>query len=232
MMYTFEDGIGEIEVVDFMGSDLSVVNSARISYGGSSDELTENDKKLISYLAENKHTSPFRHAFISFRVKVPEFVARQWYKHVVGCSYSIGNDFVNQGWNEISGRYKEVKPNFYTPCSIRVQSEDNKQCSEGFLEESCEIVEEINEHNKRCYHRYTDLLKRGVPREQARIVLPLSVYTEYIWTASLQGIAHFCALRCDSHAQSEIRRYAEIISDITTRRFPESFPKLMECFSK
>ncbi len=133
------DSIGEIELVDSMGSDLSVVNSARISYGGESEEMTTQDEKLVNYLAKNNHSSPFRHAFISFRIKAPEMVMRQWYKHVIGCSWS-SPEFHNHGWNEISGRYKEMPPQFYVPPTLRKQSTDNKQVSEGLSLTFCIIT--------------------------------------------------------------------------------------------
>lgn len=221
------DSIGEIELVDSMGSDLSVVNSARISYGGESEEMTTQDEKLVNYLAKNNHSSPFRHAFISFRIKAPEMVMRQWYKHVIGCSWS-SPEFHNHGWNEISGRYKEMPPQFYVPPTLRKQSTDNKQVSEGLLpgvpNRLCKVaMRDVIESADKAYRM---MLKLGVAREQARLILPLSLYTEVIWTASLQALYNFVALRDHDHAQEEIKLYARAISNLCKSKFPVSWEAL------
>jgi thymidylate synthase (FAD) len=215
---------GFVRYSDVLGSDLAVVNSARVSYGGQSTQLSDKDKKLIEYLAKNKHTSPFRHCFITFHVKAPEFVARQWYKHVVGCNFSMG-DAASHGWNEISGRYVEYDPDFYVPESLRAQSTDSKQASvESNEMPSSDIVKNSIDES---YKVYKSLLEAGVAKEQARMILPFSTYTEFYWTASLQAIAHFCKLRDHSHAQYEIKEYALQVSEITNTHFPYAFPSLL-----
>jgi thymidylate synthase (FAD) len=219
------DDIGFVEVVDHMGSDLTTVNSARVSYGGRSTILNDKDKKLINYLAKNDHTSPFRHAMITFHVKCPEFVARQWYKHIVGCNFSVG-DSISHGWNEISGRYVEYTPEFYTPKTLRMQSTDSKQASS----ETSKLDKysgAVLARTAMSFKTYKDLLEAGVAKEQARMVLPFNTYTEYYWTASLHAVAHFCKLRDHEHAQYEIREYAKAVSELARVVFPHSFDALM-----
>ena len=215
---------GFVELKNSMGTDLTVVNSARVSYGGESSTLTEKDEKLIQYLAKNEHTSPFRHCFMTFHVKAPEFVARQWYKHIIGCNFSLG-DAASHGWNEISGRYVEYEPDFYIPDQLRAQSKNSKQASvESWSTPSPKIIKDPADV---CNRVYRDLLKAGVAKEQARLVLPFATYTEFYWTASLQSVAHFCALRNHEHAQYEIKQYAEALELIAKHRFPESFNALI-----
>jgi len=215
---------GFVDVKTWMGSDLMVVNSARVSYGNESLSLSEKDENLINYLAKNKHTSPFRHCFITFHVKAPEFVARQWYKHIVGCNFSVG-DAVSHGWNEISGRYVEYEPDFYIPDQLRAQSKSSKQASvESEDMPSPKIIQDTVDV---CNRVYRDLILAGVAKEQARLVLPFSTYTEFYWTASLQAVAHFCKLRDHEHAQYEIREYAQALSKATKELFPYSFLALI-----
>lgn len=215
---------GFVEVKAHLGSDLTVVNSARVSYGNESAELEERDVKLIEYLAKNNHTSPFRHCFVTFHIKAPEFVARQWYKHIIGCNFSVG-DTGSHGWNEISGRYVEYDPEFYIPEKFRAQSRDSKQASV----ESNELpgTSVVLQRSKEAFETYKELLSAGVAKEQARMVLPFNTYTEYYWTASLQALSHFCQLRKHSHAQHEIREYAWAIAEETAKLYPFSFTSLI-----
>jgi len=183
---------GFVEITDVMGSDLSVVNSARVSFGKQVKEVRKRDEKLIKYLWENKHTSPFRHATIQFHLKAPIFVLRQWMKHQVGCA-----------WNEISGRYVEFSGEFYEPEIYRKQSEDNKQGSEGEIMNpplAKSLYWDACDSSLQSYYALLDL---GVCKEQARMVLPLSLYSECYWTASLQAVMHFLVLREDSHSHQE-----------------------------
>ena len=221
------DSIGEIELVDSMGSDLTVVNSARISFGGKSESINKKDKKLIEYLAKNEHTSPFRHSFLSFRIKAPEMIMRQWYKHVIGCSWTAP-EFHNHGWNEISGRYIEVEPEFYHVKTYRKQSEDNKQGSDGKMEKMPNTICRAGVHEGADLAFRTDkmMLELGASKEQARMVLPLSLYTEVIWTGSLQAMHNFVKLRDHEHAQEEIRLYAQAISSVCETKFPYSWEAL------
>lgn len=204
---------GFVALVDSMGSDLSVVNAARVSFGKQVSELRPRDKKLIKYLWEHKHSSPFRHASLQFHIKAPIFVLRQWMKHQVGCS-----------WNEISGRYVEFDYEYYTPSHFRVQSKDNKQGSEGAVDATTEqLAQKIYwESCDKAMQNYSELLNMGVCKEQARMVLPLNLYSECYWTCSLQAAIHFLKLREDSHAQWEIQEFARAVRELITPLFPVS----------
>jgi len=223
------DNIGNITLVDSMGDDLSVVNSARLSFGGNSAVLDDKDRNLIRYLANNNHSSPFRHAFCSFHVLAPEMVLRQWYKHTIGCSWVVP-DFSNHGWNELSGRYTKIEPRFYLPTELKGPSKTNKQGSAETLPEptQSDCMAEMVHATMEASKAYETLLGAGVSKEQARLVLPTSFYTEVIWTASLQALAHFCKLRTHEHSQWEIRQYAKAIEEICVEKFPVSFPALLK----
>ncbi len=220
---------GFIELIDALGSDLTVVNAARVSFGKRKTEMSEGDKKLIRYLAEHQHWSPFRHVQIQFHCKVPEFVARQWYKHVVGIAYSEGQS-IDHAWNEISLRYVNASEfEFYTPQGFRKQSEDNKQAStDELLEDPGDLLKARYEaHCRSAFELYDDLVNAGVAKEQARGVLPLSLYTEFYWTASLQAIVNFIKLRKHPGAQYEIREYANAVESLTQKVVPIAYQSLM-----
>jgi thymidylate synthase (FAD) len=221
---------GFVELVDSMGNDLTVVNSARVSFGKRKKELSEGDKKLIRYLAEHKHWSPFRHVQLQFHCKVPEFVARQWYKHVVGIAYTDAAT-VDHAWNEISLRYVDASEfNFYTPDGFRRQSEDNKQAStdDRVPDPDNQLLNEYTAHCQKALDLYHRLLEQGVAREQARGVLPLNIYTEFYWTVSLQALVNFIHLRKHPGAQYEIRLYADALEKLAHQVVPVSFGALIE----
>lgn len=212
---------GFIDVVDKLGTDLTVVNSARVSFGKRKTVLDKNDEKLIKYLIENKHYSPFRHVMVQFHVKAPEFVMRQWYKHVVGIETTSTHPTKDHAWNEISGRYVEInETDYYTPTKWRAQSKDNKQASEGEIIFQDLVDKHFETHMKDTFIRYKDMIDHGVAKEQARIILPLNIYTEVYWTASFQAIMNFIELRDDEHAQWEIREYAIAMKEIMLEQFP------------
>jgi len=220
---------GFVELVDSMGSDLTVVNSARVSFGKRVESISERDEGLIRFLAKHKHWSPFRHVQLQFHCKVPEFVARQWYKHVVGIAYT-DQASVDHAWNEISLRYiNACDIDFYTPESFRQQSSDNKQASvdDPVDDPQGELKEQYSTHSRNALTLYQRLTEAGVAREQARGVLPLNIYTEFYWTASLQAIANFIQLRQHATAQFEIREYAEAIDSFTAKVVPLSYRHLL-----
>jgi len=220
--------------IDHMGSDLSVVNAARVSFGKKSQfnitttdevddsgihfghmhfDLYDKDKRLIQYLAKHKHISPFGHAFASFHVKAPIFVARQLVKH----------KFLR--WNEISRRYVDDEPEFYVPEVWRGRSADKKQGSDG-------VVEDYNTTALPLWHDdaleyYARLLDSGVAPEQARMVLPQSTMTEWYWSGSLDAFADMCNLRCKDDTQYETRLVANQISEEMGKLFPVSWKALM-----
>lgn len=205
---------GFIRLVDYLGGDDRVVQSARVSYGSGTKSYRE-DAGLIDYLLRNQHTSPFEQVVLTFHIKLPIFVARQWIRHRTA------------RLNEISGRYSIMKDDFYIPADadIAFQSTDNKQ---GRSEESVgrDITDKVKAAleggQENAYTGYTDLIDQGIARELARVNLPLSLYTEWYWQIDLHNLFHFLALRLDMHAQKEIRLYAEVMLDITRKVAPRS----------
>ena len=212
---------GYIEVVDSLGDDLTPVNAARVSFGDRSNEFTEKDRKLSKFLIKNKHFSPFRHQHVMMIIKAPEFVMRQWYKHVVGIETTSSYPTKDHAWNEISGRYVEVEE-YYIPEVYRAQSDDNKQASEGEVELQEECLRNWRDSIDHAKIFYEGLLRRGVAKEQARIVLPLSQYTQVWWTASFQSIMNFIELRDEPTAQVEIQEYARALKKIMLDVIPET----------
>ncbi len=210
----------EATYIDHMGTDLTVANAARVSFGKQSEmdtsdvwgppTLKDKDAKLISYLAEHKHMSPFGHCFASFHIKAPVFVARQLVKH----------KFLR--WNEISRRYVDSEPEFYHPTKWRGRSDDKKQGSEG--EVDIDILE--SEFWWKPYSMYRVLLDKGVCPEQARMVLPQSMVTEWYWSGSLDAFADMCNLRCASDTQAETQEVAKQISVKMHELFPVSWMAL------
>lgn len=237
---------GFVRLTDQLGSDITPVNAARISFGKEVSSFDEGrDGKLLKFLAGHGHTSPFRHAVLQFHIKAPEVVMRQWWKHIIGCDWTASNGLFNDtGWNEISGRYVEFTPEFYVPSAFRPQASDNKQASVAgdlggiFLEwefspahqafEEVEVREAYERHLERCFEIYEKLVEAGVAKEQARMVLPMSLYVESYWTASLQAVAHFCKLRIHEGAQFEIQEFAKAIQGLAEKAFPNAFANLME----
>ena len=161
---------GFVEVIDSLGSDLTVVNSARVSFGKRKEKFTDGDRKLVRYLAKYKHFSPFRHIQVQFHIKAPEFVMRQWYKHVVGIETTSNSSTKDHAWNEISGRYVPVE-DFYTPEIFRQQSEDNKQATEGAVKDQETAKHHWDVAMFHAKEQYDKLLKMGVGKEQARGIL-------------------------------------------------------------
>ena len=212
---------GYIEVVDSLGDDLTPVNAARVSFGGRSDEFTDKDRKLSKFLIKHKHFSPFRHQHVMMIIKAPEFVMRQWYKHVVGIETTSDHPTKDHAWNEISGRYVAYQ-DFYEPTEFRAQSDDNKQASDGLIEEQSKANWYWKEAQNKAVDNYNKLLKMGVAKEQARSILPLTVYTQVWWTASFQSIMNFIELRNEKTAQWEIQQYAKILKLIMLATFPET----------
>ena len=220
--------------IDSMGTDLTVANAARVSFGKTSEmeddpwgppKLKAKDDKLIRYLAKHKHISPFGHCFASFHVKAPIFVARQLVKH----------SFLR--WNEISRRYTTENIEFYTPDVWRGKSADKKQGSEGVIVEATHIMHTFNGYDgcidednpyDLCLFSYEQLLELGVAPEQARMVLPQSTMTEWYWSGSLDAFARMCVLRCASDTQAETRIVADQISEKMKELFPVSWGALTD----
>ena len=206
---------GSVELLDVFGDDLTVVNAARVSFGKESTELVDRDKKLIKYLAAHGHNSPFFHPIARFRIKMPIFVAREWFRHTVGFAR-----------NEVSRRYVDDPPECYIPSeeNIRERDSNKKQGSkEGSIKDAKLARNFIVEETTRALYAYKALLDLGAAPEVARIVLPQSMYTEFIETASIAAYARLCTLRLDPHAQKEIREYAAEVSKLLEAKFPVSW---------
>ena len=206
--------------VQHAGSDLMVVNSARVSFGKRSEmeddpwgppKLKEDDARLIRYLAKHNHISPFNHTWVTFQCRAPMFVARQLQKHEY------------MPWNEISRRYTTENIEFYTPEVWRGKSEDKKQGSDGVVD-----VGDWGDANWACLTAYNDLLDMGVAPEQARMVLPQSMYTEWFWSGTVGAIAKMCNLRCKPDTQAETRIVADQISEKMLELFPVSWEALRD----
>jgi thymidylate synthase (FAD) len=215
----------EVKLIDVMGSDLSVVNAARVSFqresGFELDEsgemgLPNGDKRLIAYLANYNHFTPFCHAFASFRIKAPIFVARQLVKHQVGLA-----------WNEVSRRYVNTPPEFFLPRSWRKAAENVKQGSSSeeatsFNKKDAEVM------SKACLGMYNSMIDQGVCAEQARMILPQNMMTEWVWSGSLMAFARVCKLRLDPHTQLETQEVARHINSLMSTEFPVSWKALNE----
>ena len=212
---------GYIELVDSLGDDLTPVNAARVSCDGFSEEFTDKDRKLSKFLIKHKHHSPFRHQHAMFIIKAPEFVMRQWYKHVVGIETTSSHVTKDHAWNEISGRYVPYDE-FYEPTEFRKQSDDNKQASDGLVDDQVTATMKWREAQMKTIETYKELLDMGMAREQARSILPLTLYTKVWWTASFQSIMNFIELRDEKTSQVEIQEYARALKKIVLTLFPET----------
>jgi thymidylate synthase (FAD) len=213
----------KVELIDRMGSDLSVVNAARVSFDKQSgwlngfDELQDRDAKLIRYLAKHNHWTPFGHAYASFRIKAPIFVARQLGKHQVGLV-----------WNEVSRRYVDTPVEMYVPDGFRKRADNVKQGSSDEIITDSVVGFVYMDVMQQAIKGYAILLQEGVAPEMARAILPQSMYTEWVWSGSLAAFARVCKLRLDPHTQKETRQVAELIDAEMARLFPVSWQALME----
>lgn len=204
---------GFVKLVSLMGTEVDIVNAARVSFHKEVEEMDAADQGLISFLVKNRHGTPFEQGFQStWHVRMPIFVMREWARHRIG--HSI---------NEESGRYVELRPDFYIPDFIRRQ--EGKPGSYEFTEHESEPVREktkklILEQSEEAYAKYSEMIEMGVAREQARIVLPLNIYTEIRWTANARSMMHFLGLRNSPDAMYEIREYARSMEKIFALRMP------------
>ncbi len=197
------DNQGWVGLIDHLGSEATIVNAARVSFGKIKNQIDERDEALIQYLIANKHTSPLEHLVFTFSVHCPLFVRGQWHRHRTW------------SYNEISRRYTEIDMEFFTPARLRRQSENNRQAS--FVDEAFqapELIEAIRRHNQDSLALYNRLLDGGVCREQARGVLPQNMMVTFWGTVDLSNLLHFLELRDSDHAQEEIREYAAAIKQL------------------
>ncbi|MDR1972742.1 MAG: FAD-dependent thymidylate synthase [Treponema sp.] len=211
---------GFVRLVDYLGGDQRVVQAARVSYGAGTKSYRE-DAGLIDYLLRRRHTSPFEQVILTFHIKLPIFVARQWIRHRTARV------------NEVSGRYSVMKDECYLPAAedVALQSDDNRQGRRGEALEGAraeEVRSALERGQREAYRDYGALIDQGIARELARINLPLSLYTEWYWQIDLHNLFHFLELRLDTHAQKEIRLYAQVMLDLARKVAPlccESFER-------
>ena len=206
-----------VTLIDSMGTDLSVVNAARVSFGKKHTEMTKGDRKLIDYLAKHGHWTPFGHGSLSFHIKAPIFVARQLVKHQVGLV-----------WNEVSRRYIDYEPEYWLPAHWRSRAEDKKQgSSKEELVDELDGIGRTNEYvagaGEIANITYKTLLNAGVCPEQARMVLPQNVYTEWYWSGTLYAFARVCNLRCQPDAQLETQDVCWELDALAKEQFPVSW---------
>jgi thymidylate synthase (FAD) len=212
---------GYVRMLGSLGSDIDVVNAARVSYDKEVQEFSDKDISLLSFLIKHKHDSTLRHCAIAFEIYAPLMVARQWYKHTVASSH-IDDQL---GWNESSRRYITEEPTFYIPEQWRLAPENKKQGSAGFAgpEMSRKITERLQWHIKESEGLYHHMMSLGIAPEQARLFLPAySLYVRWRWTASLNALLHFLSLRNADDAQSEIRDYASAVGTFVNTLYPET----------
>ncbi len=206
---------GFLRLVDFMGDDVAIVQAARVSFGqGSKGEKM--DRKLIDYLIANRHETPFEQAIFKYHVKCPIFVARQWFRH----RWS--------SFNEISARYTEMTDEFYLPETFRTQKSRNYRYNDLPDEVNERLRGKVESFYREMYQLYESLIAEGVAKEQARIVLPMGLYTQFYWTINARSLMNFLSLRLEIHAQKEIRLYAQAIEKI----FREKLPWTYDAFEK
>jgi thymidylate synthase (FAD) len=212
----YNDNIGRVDYVNHMGDDLTVVNSARVSFGVQKEKLNDRDKKLINYLIRHKHTSTLEHNLVTFRFHVPLFVRSQHHRHRTW------------SYNEISRRYTDVNIKFYEPNEFRTQHKSNRQASNAeelinpVLSCGSDCGEMVSLHHQMCLDLFERMIEAGVCREQARGILPQNMYTEYYGTVNLSNLLKFIDLRTHEGAQWEIQKVAEACLEIATDLFPET----------
>jgi thymidylate synthase (FAD) len=217
-MWKASDGIGSVEVLEVFGNDLTVVNAARVSFAKEAVEFGDKDAGLIRYLAKHHHISPFFHPQVRLRIKMPIFVAREWFRHTIGLSR-----------NEVSRRYVDSEPELWWPDSDGLRERDPKLkqgSKETPVADADAICAELHQFGDTVLGLYNSLLGRGVAPEIARCVLPQGMYTEFIETGSLAAYARIWALRTDPGAQAEIKAYATAIETLLLPHFPVSWAAL------
>lgn len=219
---------GYVRLEAVTGSDLSTVNSAKVSYDKRSEAFTEKEKRLINFLATHGHTSPFRHAFATFEVYAPLMVARQWWKYIIGSGHA--DPFT--AWNESSRRYITEEPEFYLPApnEWRAAPENAKQGSGDIVDDLLgqETAYRLDLHQRQGLDLYEKAMENGIAPEQARLFLPAyGLYVRWYWSASLQGIAHMLNQRLASDSQVEFQLYARAVYDLIIEHFPESMEALL-----
>lgn len=205
-----------VELIDTLGSDLTVVNAARVSFSKHKDVLDMSDTKLLSYLAKHRHISPFTHPQIQFRIKMPIFIARQWFKHTIGLTR-----------NEVSRRYVSGTPEMYLPTELRKAGTAKQGSLDEASEHSQHYITVMDMHFRQAVALYDKMIADGICAEQARMLLPQAMYTEFYETGSLAAYARIIYLRSAGGAQKEIREYSHAVETILKEQFPHSMDALL-----
>lgn len=217
---------GYVRLVDTMGTDLTVVNAAKVSYDRASHEMSDKEERLIKFLAREGHTSPFRHITLQFEVYAPLMVARQHWKYIVGSDHTMDS------WNESSRRYVTEEPAFYIPKQgeWRTAPENSKQGSgEPFSPDDGQWTAILMEYAEEGLELYEQAMREGICAEQARLFLPAyGMYVRYYWTASLQSVSHFLNQRLAHDSQKEIQEYAKAVKELAIEKFPVSLAELLK----
>lgn len=204
---------GWIDLESYSGTDLDVVNAAKVSFAKQSDSFEDAEDRILNFLMREKHGSPFEHNYFKFHVRAPIFVVREWQRHRIGCSY-----------NEESGRYVELRPDFYVPETARTQEgrPGAYHFEDGTDEQTTEIRTATLMHCKNAFRYYEHLLSSGIAKEQARILLPLNTYTEFYFTCNARSLMNFLELRMADNAMYEIRKYAEAMYKLWAKVMPQT----------
>lgn len=218
---------GYVRLVDTMGTDLTVVNAAKVSYDRASHEMSDKEERLIKFLAREGHTSPFRHITLQFEVYAPLMVARQHWKYIVGSDHTMDS------WNESSRRYVTEEPTFYIPEPYEWRStpENKKQGSGEPVHASVgeDFTYNLMKYIEQGEHLYNQAMATGICAEQARLFLPAyGMYVRYYWTASLQSVSHFLNQRLAHDSQKEIQEYAKAVKELAIEKFPVSLAELLK----
>lgn len=211
---------GWIQLEQSCGTDLDVVNCAKVSFAKHSDTFAEHERGVLKFLMKHRHGTPFEHNYFKFHVRAPIFVIREWQRHRIGVSY-----------NEESGRYVEMRPDFYIPQQARVQKGTPGKYSfkSGSLEQSALLATYTADNAREAYHRYLHLLNEGVAKEQARAVLPLTLYSEFYFSCNARSLMNFISLRTSNEAMFEIKEYAKILFLLWSKEMPETAEAFQEC---
>jgi len=207
------------ELINYFGDDLMVINAARVSYGKTKEEFDDKDGRLLRYLVEHKHTAPFRHPQLQFRIECPIFVERQLFKHQIGLSA-----------NSISGRYVDFSDKYFEIKQLRKQSKSSKQGSEGVVDRP-DLIDKINQHVANSAALYKELCDAEISKEQSRVILPLSLETQFIWTGSLLAFIHFWQLRLKPDTQEETRVIANQMLKLTKEIDSKPFEHTLNAFN-
>jgi thymidylate synthase (FAD) len=216
---TLSEHYGFVRLESECASDLSVVNAARVSFGRRTDFMTEADKALIGFLMRERHGSPFEHNMFCFHVKAPIFVAREWFRHRIGWSY-----------NEYSGRYAEIQRDHYRPSADDLRTQVGKPGSYSFspMDDENDVLQTMSDAIDSAHRTYQWLIKQGVAKELARIVIPVGTFTEFYATCNARSLMHFLSLRSSPHAQKEIRMFAEELENHLQKSMPATYEHFIQ----